>query len=129
MSRTPTQEAPLPLAPEPDGDVERGEPIEEVLAPIDAVEIVVMESDPPEYGLKIVSGLAHSGVRFLLLDWERAGETIEVTVLNGELLGEGSGFRPGLRHRGELCEPGGRLRAGRTYTVLVNDVTETFVAQ
>ena len=119
----------MPLAPEPDGDVEPGEPIEEVLAPIDAVEIVVMESDPPQYGLKIVSGLAHSGVRFLLLDWERAGETIEVTVLNGELLGKDLVFAQVYGTVENYVNLGADFEPGRTYTVLVNDVTETFVAQ
>ena len=64
-----------------------------------------------------------------MLDWERAGETIEVTVLNGELLGKDLVFAQVYGTVENYVNLGADFEPGRTYTVLVNDVTETFVAQ
>jgi hypothetical protein len=53
-----------------------------VLAPIDAVELVVRESQPPRYALRITAGLPSGCARFERVDVTRDGAIVNVSVWN-----------------------------------------------
>jgi len=63
-----------------------GEPppmeLEEAVAPIEDVELVIAESNPPQYMLNIVSGLPSGCAKFDEYDVVRDGAAIEVSVTN-----------------------------------------------
>ena len=100
------------------------------LAPIESAEIVVAESFPPQYFVAIVSGLPNGCVEFERIDLTRDGTTIQIDVWNrvpeptAEIactlvfgladhnVALGSDFEPGVE-----------------YTVQINDITRSFVAQ
>ncbi|MCH7746033.1 MAG: PKD domain-containing protein [Chloroflexi bacterium] len=101
----------------------------EVPAPIESVVIDIAESFPPQYSALITSGLPNGCVRFDAYDVKRDGDEIRIYVTNlipsdqnimctmiygivETSVALGSDFEPGVK-----------------YTVIVNDVTETFVAQ
>jgi LysM repeat protein len=99
----------------------------EVLAPIDRVEVLVAESWPPQYFLAVTSGLPNACVKFERYEVTREGDTIRVAVINSQPVGVPCEDVYGtVEHSIPL---GSDLRAGTTYTVVVNDVTETFVTQ
>ncbi len=101
----------------------------EVLAPIDRVEILVAESFPPQYFAEVESGLRNGCVRFDRYEVERKGETIKVTVTNLEPAAKDIACTEEYRTVMSNVPMGSDFEPGRTYTVLVNDVTETFVTQ
>ncbi|MCI0438933.1 MAG: hypothetical protein L0177_07345 [Chloroflexi bacterium] len=100
-----------------------------VPAPIDEVTINVAESFPPQYIVHIVSGLPNGCARFNELTTARDGSTITITITN---------LMPAdpnvactmiygiMEHNVNL---GRDFTPGETYTVKVNDMTKTFVAQ
>jgi hypothetical protein len=101
----------------------------QVLAPIETVDILIMESFPVQYSLVVVSGLPNSCVRFGGYRLERDNDLIRVEIVNWELAdprvacAEVYGF---VETRILL---GSEFESGRNYTIAVNDVTKTFVAQ
>ena len=111
----------------------QGEPeMVEVSAPIHQVDIEIAESWPPQYFLHVVSGLPNGCARFDSYSVApRTGDsdTIRVEVINLEpadglaACAEVYGF---VEHTIRL---GSDFVPGKTYMVVVNDVTETFVAQ
>ena len=101
----------------------------EVLAPIEGVKVQVAKSFPPQYSLLIRSAQPNGCARFNDSEVTRDGYTIRVKVTNlipadpdvictqvysvvENSVALGSDFKPGVK-----------------YTAIVNDVTETFVAQ
>lgn len=56
--------------------------LEEAVAPIEEVELVIAESNPPQYMLNIVSGLPSGCAKFNEYDVVRDGTGIDVTVTN-----------------------------------------------
>ena len=101
----------------------------QVPAPIESVDLLILESFPVQYNLRVVSGLPNACVSFGGYRLERHGATIEVEVIN---------WTPADPHvvcaqiygAVETMVPlGSDFEPGKTYTVVVNDVTETFVAQ
>jgi hypothetical protein len=120
-------DGPLPLAPtkapEPDPATVA------VPAPIDRVGVQVMESYPPQYNLVVASGLPNSCVSFGGYSLSREGFVIKVEVTNFE---PATLVTPCDEVYGlvETAIPlGSDVVPGETYTVVVNDVTTTFVAQ
>ena len=101
----------------------------QVPAPIESVEILILESFPPQYRLVVVSGLPNACFSFGGYYLNRQVDTVLVEVLNWKptnpdvACAEVYGTAESRIHLGTDFEP------GRTYTVIVNDVTETFVAQ
>ena len=100
------------------------------LAPVERVEVRVAESFPPQYFVGIVSREANSCVRFDSLDVRRDGSTVHVQVWN-LVPRDTSGLLCArvvstTEHNVAL---GTEFIQGKTYTVLVNGVTETFVSQ
>ena len=99
-----------------------------VLAPIDDLEIIIAESFPPQYFLRIVSGLPNACHKFNGYVVERAGKSIEVTVTNT--------MPAEVRACAEVygmvetnVALGTDFESGESYTVSVNGVTESFEAQ
>ena len=100
----------------------------EVPAPIDGVEVNIAESLPPQYFVAVKSGLPNACYEFDAYDVIRDGDTVRITVTN---------LKP---EQPQMCAEiyrtvesnialGSDFKGGKTYTVQVNDVTETFVAQ
>jgi hypothetical protein len=54
----------------------------EVAAPIEAAELVVRESQPPRYAVKVVSGLPSGCAKFARVDVSRDGYVVNVGVWN-----------------------------------------------
>ena len=103
----------------------------QVLAPVESVEVNIAESFPPQYFLQVTSGLPNGCVEFDGYEVDRSGDTITVKMTNLE---------PAKSAEPRACTMlygmvetniplGSNFEGGVTYTVLVNDVTETFVAQ
>lgn len=105
--------------------------MEETPAPIESVELNIAESFPPQYFLKVTSGLPSGCVTFDDYEVSQEGNNIDITVTNmqpapGQLIActQIYGF-----HESNIAL-GSQFIGGETYTILVNDqVTETFVAQ
>ena len=112
-------------------DVTPGEPDRErVLAPIESVEVIVAESFPPQYFVQITSGLPNGCATFEEVTTERDGETVRIAVWNSMPASDEAiactmiyGF---VEHNVAL---GTDFTSGQRYTVQVNDVMESFVAQ
>ena len=99
-------------------------------APIGRVEIKVAESFPPQYFVDVVSELPNGCARFDSIETSRTGDTIRLVVVN---------LVPDPRSKvactmiygtvQHYVALGTDFEPGHTYTVVVNDVTETFQAQ
>jgi len=111
--------------------VDPGYPTVEELAPIESIDILVMESFPPQYAVQIVSGLPSGCAAFLRAEVvERSGTTIRIEVVN----------RMPAPHASIACTMiygthesnvmlGSDFESGETYTVEVNDKATEFTAQ
>lgn len=111
----------VPSAPSPSGR-------QEVLAPIDSLDVRVLESSPPQYMLNVRAGLPSGCAERNRYETQRAAETISVTVLNWMPAGN----VPCTMIYGpyELnINLGSEFRTGTTYAVSVNDKKTTFIAQ
>jgi hypothetical protein len=103
---------------------------ERVLAPIESVEVIVAESFPPQYFVQVTSGLANGCAQFDEVTTERDGDTVRITVWNTMPVSDEAiactmiyGFVENNVALGTDFAPNQR------YSVEVNDVTESFVAQ
>ena len=111
----------LPNSPSPPGR-------QAVLAPIDRLEVRVLESSPPQYMLNVRAGLPSGCAEKNRHDAERVGEAIKVTVLNWMP----TGSQPCTMIYGSYelnINVGNDFRPGTTYSVTVNDKKTAFVAQ
>jgi hypothetical protein len=105
-------------------------PIVEEPAPIESVEMRVAESYPLQYFVQVVSGLPSGCASFARSEVTRAGNTFEIAILNYMPAPDSNTSCTaiyGMMDHSFRLE--GELRSGETYTVRVNDVTVTFVAQ
>ena len=101
-----------------------------VPAPIESVEIIVAESFPPQYFAHIVYGLPNGCVEFYGYEESRSGNTVAITVTNLKPAPSEPVACAAIYLTQELSVPLGKdFRPGETYTVTVNEVVETFVAQ
>ena len=102
----------------------------EVPAPIESVDIFVAESFPPQYFVHVVSGLPSGCVEFYGYEESRSGNVITITVTNLEPAPSAMIACAAIYLTHEFSVPlGTDFEPGETYTVSVNDVTETIVAQ
>jgi hypothetical protein len=96
-----------------------------VKAPIDGIDVLIRESNPPQVTLKVTAGLPSGCARQHSYRLTRSGNTFNVTVLNSMPKGD------------PICtmiygayvlniDLGGGFTPGTTYTVNVNDEVETF---
>ena len=101
----------------------------EVLAPIESVEVLISESFPPQYMLVVVSGLPNGCVRFGSYDMTRDGDTIQVAVTNLQPADKSTVCTMIYGTVEHTIALGSDFESGKTYTVEVNGLTTTFVAQ
>lgn len=99
-------------------------------APIDQLEVLILESFPAQYNLRIVSGLPSGCHQFDKAEVTgRSDSEIEVRVTN-TLPGDPNIACTAIYGTHESTVPlGSDFIAGATYTVRVNDKTTTFTAQ
>ena len=102
----------------------------QVIAPIESVEVLTLESAPPQYVVHIVSGLPSGCAAFEMAEMTgRDGNTISIKVTN--TLPDDPDIACtaiyGL-HESNL-NIGSDFVSGETYTVDVNGTTATFTAQ
>jgi hypothetical protein len=96
-----------------------------VAAPIDHVQVVIRESNPPQVTLDVKAGLPSGCAVRGSHSVSRAGDTITVSVLN--TMPTGDPICTMIYGTYELnIDLGSDFRPGATYTVRVNDKTTTF---
>ena len=111
----------LPISPSPPGR-------QAVLAPIDRLDVRVLESSPPQYVLSVRAGLPSGCAEKNRHEAERVAEAITVTVLNW--MPTGSPPCTMIYGSYELnINLGSDFRPGTTYSVSVNDKRTAFLAQ
>ena len=96
-------------------------------APIYNVALHINESDPPQYSLKVISGLPNTCHTFDRADVERSGTEIAVSVINF-VAGAAASCDDGPWWWGReysLVDLGDDFEPGVTYTVRVNEVKRT----
>jgi hypothetical protein len=101
---------------------------EAVLAPIDGLDVRVLESNPRQYMLSARAGLPSGCAERNRYETERVAEAITVTVLNWMPTGN----PPCTMMYGSYelnTNLGSDFRSGTTYSVSVNDKRTRFVAQ
>ena len=103
------------------------------LAPIEAVEVLILESFPPQYNVVVASRLplGSSCSRHYGFDVARRfANTIEITVNNLEVTAENVPCTRDLPVVQTTVPLGSDFQSGETYKVIVNgEVTEEFTAQ
>ena len=101
----------------------------QVLSPIESVEVLIMKSFPPQYSVVVVSGLPNACVSFGGYRLERDGDAIQIAILNWKPA-DPEVACPAVYGTVDTTVPlGSDFESGMMYTVVVNEVTETFVAQ
>jgi hypothetical protein len=96
-----------------------------VPAPIDQLQVMIRESNPPQVTLNIKAGLPSGCAQRESYSMSRTGDTFTVTVLNS--MPTGNVACTMIYGTYELNVDLGRdFRPGATYTVQVNDKTTTF---
>ena len=98
-------------------------------APIESVQVVVSESDPKEYSLRIVSGLTSGCVKFGGYEVDIEGTSIVVDVVNLMPAGPIACIATYETHEFE-SNLGSSLTPDETYTVIINgEVTNSFLVR
>jgi hypothetical protein len=101
---------------------------EAVPAPIDGLDVLVLESYPPQYMLHVQAGLPSGCAKQYTHSVARTADVITVTVLNS--MPKGSPICTMIYGMYELnINLGSDFQPGQTYSVKVNDQTTTFTAQ
>lgn len=115
----PTLPLPLPPGPTTPSDLVT------VRAPIDGIDVLIRESNPPQVSLKVTAGLPSGCARQHSHDVKRQGDTFIVTVLNSMPKGDPICTMIYGTYVLDLDLPG-PFAPGATYTVNVNDEVRTF---
>jgi hypothetical protein len=101
-----------------------------VPAPIDDLELIVRESAPPQYAVRVVSGLPSGCAQFNEAKiTSRAGTTIQIEVTNTIPSGTDVICTAIYGTHEEIIDLGSDFDAGREYVVKVNDEEMKFTAQ
>ena len=100
------------------------------LAPIEAVDVQILKSLPPQYQLMVTSGLPGGCAAFDSIKVDRTGTRIAVTVMNSMPVGNVP-CTAIYGYKESSVNLGADFAAGATYTVVVNEggprpVTKTF---
>ena len=98
-------------------------------APIESVEILVMESLPPQYGMVVASGLPNGCVSFAGYRLDSNGDDIRVEIVNWKPADPEIACPATYEKVFTRVPLGTNFESGRTYTVVVNDVFKDFAAQ
>ena len=100
-----------------------------VLAPIEAVEMRIAESFPPQYFVGVTSGLPSGCAKFDHYTVERDGDTIKITVWNTMPSDQRVACTMIYGYVQHNITLGSDFQSGKTYQLKVNDVTKSFTAQ
>jgi hypothetical protein len=96
-----------------------------VAAPIDNVDVLIRESNPPQVSVKISAGLPSGCAQRDSHSVSRAGDTITISVMNS--LPTGNPICTMIYGTYELnVDLGSNFAIGTTYTIRVNDKVTTF---
>jgi hypothetical protein len=98
-------------------------------APIDDLELIIRESFPPQYALRIVSGLPSGCHQFDSVELERSDAMIRVTVMNLAPDDPGVACTAIYGQHEQVVELGTDFASGTTYRVSVNNRSLEFTAQ
>jgi hypothetical protein len=103
------------------------------LAPIEAVEIQILKSQPPQYQVAVTSGLPGGCAAFENISFTRSGARIDVTVMNSMPV-ENIPCTAIYGYHDSSVNLGSDFVAGTTYTVTVNGagsrpMSTTFTAE
>ena len=98
-------------------------------APIESVEVLVLESFPPQYVVMVVSGLPNACFSFAGYHVNRDGTTIRVDVLNWKPTDPELACAQIFRTVETRIPLGSDFESGQTYSVPVNGSKHSFVAQ
>ena len=98
-------------------------------APIENVEIMILESFPVQYRVLVVSGLPNACYSFAGYRLERNGDTIRIEMTNSKPAEPRLACAQVYGIVETTIPLGKEFQSGSTYTIDVNDATETFVAQ
>ena len=101
----------------------------QVSAPIESLEVLIMESFPPQYSAIVVSGLPNGCMSFAGYYLARDGDTIRIEMINWKPADESTPCTEEYRTLEHRIGLGSDFESGRTFTVDVNGVTTPFVAQ
>ena len=101
----------------------------EVQAPIDGLNVRVLESNPPQYLLSVRAGLPSGCAEKNRHEVQQAAEAITVTVLNWMPTGNDIACTMIYGSYELNINLGSGFQRGTTYSVSVNDKRTTFVAQ
>jgi hypothetical protein len=112
-----------------DGPLVSGER-KRVLAPIEAAELVVRESIPPQYAVRVMSGLPNGCAKFDSIKVKREGTNVDLTVWNTVPADDRVVCTMIYGIARNTAELGSDFATGQTYTVRVNGEPRiTFTAQ
>jgi hypothetical protein len=100
-----------------------------VAAPIDDLELIIRESFPPQYALRVVSGLPNGCHEFDGHELTRDGTDITIRVTNRVPTDSTLACIQVYGQHEEVIELGTDFQSGTQYTVQINDRTLTFAAQ
>lgn len=102
----------------------------QVIAPIESVDILTLESFPPQYTAQIVSGLPSGCAAFEKAEVTgRSGNTITIRVTNTMPADPNVACTAIYGMHESNVSLGSDFTSGQTYTVDVNGTIATFVAQ
>ena len=96
---------------------------------IESVEVLIMESFPVQYSLRVVSGLPSACFSYGGYVLTRDGTTVRVEMTNWHPADPDLACAQVYGTVETSIPLGTNFESGKTYTVMVNDVTKTFVAQ
>jgi hypothetical protein len=102
----------------------------QVLAPIESAEIVIRESSPPQYAVKITSGLPNGCAKFERIDIVPNGKAVDLRVWNTLPAERTIACTAAYGTASNTVNLGGHFERGRTYDVRINGETKaTFTAK
>lgn len=98
-------------------------------APIDAADIIARASFPPQYAVRVLSGLPNGCTLFAGVTVARAGDQIDITVENSVPRDKNIACTQVYGAHEETVDLGSDFTPGATYTIKVNERTLTLTAQ
>ena len=101
----------------------------QVPAPIETVEVLTLESFPPQYNVVVTSGLPNACVTFAGYYLDRDDNTIRVEMLNWKPANADVVCAQVYGSVRTTIPLGSDFESAQTYVVVINDVTESFSAQ
>jgi hypothetical protein len=102
----------------------------QAVAPIESAEIVVRESSPPQYAVKITSGLPNGCAKFDRIDVVPNGNAVDLKVWNTLPIEKTITCTMVYGTTSNTVNLGGHFERGRTYDVRINGETKaTFTAK